>query len=70
MVDRYMTHQTTRTTAIIVSIMETMIKTNRITSFSNEVSLVFGSFVRAAIRPKTVLSPMATTNPTHEPDTQ
>ena len=62
-----MTYQTTKTTVIMVSMIVQMNKTKYKTSRSSVVIFVFGSLVRVLMRPKTVLSPVATTIPVPEP---
>lgn len=59
-----------RTIAIIVNMIEQMIITKLRISRSNVDMPVFGSLVIFAMRPKTVLSPVATTTPRPDPETQ
>lgn len=63
-------YQTIMTTMIIVSMIETMMTTKLKISRSKVVIPVLGSFVSLAMRPKTVLSPVATTTPIALPEIQ
>lgn len=63
-------YQSMMTKTIINNIKETMIMTKLSISFSRVVLPVLGWLVSFAIRPKTVLSPVATTTPIPVPDMQ
>jgi hypothetical protein len=58
------------TTATTPAMKPTIIKTNRRISFCKIVSSVLGLFVKLAILPKTVLSPVATHMPMAVPEMQ
>lgn len=64
------TYQQIKTIATMTNMTEQIKMTKRSTSFSKVVKPVCGVFVKLAILPKTVRSPVATTRPRQLPETQ